>query len=295
MYHNSPFRYPGGKATIAAFLSKTIELNDLTGCSYFEPYAGGAGAGLHLLQEDSVSELRLNDQDPCLAAAWNAILNDTKRFVDAIHSVPLNVAEWMKQQDIFRRADTSNKFQLGFSAFYLNRCNRSGVLRGAAPIGGYAQKGKWKIDARFNRENLAKRVQKIGDRSEQIHMSNMDALDFLLKQVPHGNKRKHVFVYMDPPYYSNADRLYMNSYSDRDHRSLAHYVRRQRILKWAISYDDTEFIRKLYQSASISHISLKYSLQKKQKATELIIAPLHLQLPDSNTPDGTSEIATRSL
>ena len=97
MRYDSPLRYPGGKAKLAAFLSRTIALNDLTGCSYFEPYAGGAGAALRLLREGCVSELRLNDLDPRIAASWNAVLNETERFVEAILSVPLSVTEWKRQ------------------------------------------------------------------------------------------------------------------------------------------------------------------------------------------------------
>ena len=277
----SPLRYPGGKASLAAFLAEVIESNDLSGCAYFEPFAGGAGAALRLLQEDVVSELYLNDLDPRITAFWATVLNAPEQFAEKIRSVAINIAEWRKQRDIYLHPDTSKTFDLGFATFYLNRCNRSGILLGAAPIGGYAQTGKWKIDARFNRQNLANRILAIAGKRESIHITNMDARAFLVKRLPRGRKRQHVFAYLDPPYYSNGGRLYMNSYTDRHHKSIAGYIQQQRVLKWVMSYDDTPFIRDMYRKCVISHLSLQYSLQRKQQAQELLIAPSHLQLPSS--------------
>ena len=139
--HDSPLRYPGGKAALAAFLARAIELNGLAGCSYFEPFAGGAGAALRLLKAEVVSEIHLNDWDPCIAAFWNAALTESERFAAAIQSVPLNISEWRRQQSIYAGGGNGNAFELGFATFYLNRCNRSGMLSGAGPIGGYEQTG----------------------------------------------------------------------------------------------------------------------------------------------------------
>ena len=281
MRYDSPLRYPGGKASLASFLRRTIVLNNLSGCAYFEPFAGGAGAALRLLREGAVSELHLNDYDIRIAAFWRALVEEPDRFADEIMSVPLSIAEWSRQRQIYLRADTSMTFELGFATFYLNRCNRSGILLGAAPIGGYGQKGKWGIDARFSRENLARRVIRIGQNRGRIHISSMDARRFLVEQLPRGKERKRVFVYLDPPYYSNGRRLYLNFYEDEDHRNLARYLRRQYILRWIMSYDDAHLIRQLYKSCIISQISLQYSLQRKQQARELLIAPSHVRVPES--------------
>ena len=274
---------------------RIIKLNKLSGCSYYEPFAGGSGAALRLLRENVVSEIFLNDLDRRIAAFWRAVLNESERFAEAILSVPLSIQEWKKQQQICLRADVRESFELGFAAFYLNRCNRSGVLLEAAPIGGYAQTGKWRIDARFNRENLAERVRMIGREREQIHITRMDAPSFLAKHLPRGLGRQRVFAYLDPPYYFSSNRLYMNSYDDSDHRNLARYMQRQRTLKWVMSYDDAHFIRDLYEPCVISHLSLQYSLQCKQKARELLIAPSHVRLTDSVASLDTREYRYASV
>ena len=216
-----------------------------------------------------------------ITAFWNAVLDEPERFVETIRSVPVSITEWKRQQRVYLDAEASEPFDLGFSVFYLNRCNRSGILAGGAPIGGYAQAGKWQIDARFYRESLAKRVLTIAKKREQIHVTNMDAISFLVKHLPRGSERKHVFAYLDPPYWSNGNRLYMNFYKEQDHKTLAHYIRRQKTLNWVMSYDDAHFIRDLYKTCGTFHLSLQYSLQRKQKARELLIAPSHVRLPGS--------------
>ena len=292
MRYDSPLRYPGGKASLVDLLRRVIELNDLSGSSYFEPFAGGAGAALHLLRENVVSELHLNDADSRITAFWNAAISEPERFVNAILSVPLNIAEWKRQLEVYVRADASKPFELGFSAFYLNRCNRSGIISGGAPIGGYTQTGKWRIDARFNRANLAERVITIATKREQIHVTNMDAVSFLVRHLPRGKRRQRVFAYLDPPYWSSGNRLYMNYYKEREHRELSRYIKRQRMLRWIMSYDSALFIRNLYKAHVVSHIPLQYSLQRKQKAQELLIAPSHVILPQSLSLIDTTESKT---
>ena len=222
--HVSPLRYPGGKASFADFLARTIKLNNLSGCRYFEPFAGGAGAALRLLSENVVSELHLNDVDPRITAFWNAVLNESERFAEAILTVPVSTTEWHKQKEICRYPNGRKPFEIGFATFYLNRCNRSGVIVGAAPIGGYAQVGEWKIGARFYREQLAKRVLTIGRLRDQVCVTEMDAKDFLIRCLPRGLRRRDVFVYLDPPYHMNGNRLYLNFYGDRDHKEIAQYI-----------------------------------------------------------------------
>lgn len=277
---DSPLRYPGGKAFLAAFLSKTLQLNGLSDCSYYEPFAGGAGAALSLLRSNVVSQLYLNDLDPGIVSFWRAALYESKRFAEAIHSVHLSIAEWKRQLEICRLANLDNPFELGFATFFLNRCNRSGIILGAAPIGGYNQTGKWKMDARFYRKTLADRILAIGEYRERIHVSHMDALEFLVDKLPPANERASTFVYLDPPYHEKGDRLYMNVYDDQDHRNLATFIQDQCSLKWMTSYDDTPFVRDLYELCHLSKCSLKYSLQRKREAEELIIFPQGMSHPN---------------
>ena len=284
MRARSPLRYPGGKAALASLLTQFIEGNGLRGCIYFEPFVGGAGAALQLLIEGVVSEVRLNDLDARIYAFWQAALDEHDRFVDMIMSVELSLEQWRKQRDICLHPNQHDTFDLGFAAFYLNRCNRSGILLGSAPIGGYSQAGAWRLDARFYRQTLADRISKLAEHRERIHLSNDDALRFLAKNLPVGDQPEQVFVYLDPPYVSNGNRLYMNNYQARDHGKLAHHLRRQTTVNWVVSYDDTRLIRRLYEDCRVSDIPLRYSLQRKRETKELLITPRHLQTPPELVP-----------
>lgn len=279
MRPSSPLRYPGGKGSLSTFLADLLELNGLTGCEYFEPYAGGAGAALNLLCQGAVSHIHINDADPRVFSLWHAMLNENERFVDQISSAPLDIGEWRRQQAICAQADSSDMFSLGFSAFYMNRCNRSGVLKGAGPIGGYQQAGKWRLDVRFNREELSTRVRIIGELSQRIHVTGLDAIDFLKQSLPYGRGRSKAFVYADPPYVIKGQKLYLNSYGPEDHAELASYLSKQKILPWLVSYDDSPLIKALYKKHQIDMLPIRYSLQSKRSAQELLIAPHHLYLP----------------
>lgn len=281
MRHSSPLRYPGGKGCLSAFLADLLEINDLSGCAYYEPYAGGAGAALNLLRQGAVSRVHINDADPRVFALWRALLADNERFVERIHTVPLDIDEWRRQQAICATADWSDAFSLGFSAFYMNRCNRSGVLKGAGPIGGIAQDGKWRLDARFNRNELASRVLALGALRESIVVTGLDAIEFLKRCLPAGRGRAKAFVYADPPYVVKGQKLYLNAYGPNDHAQLARYLGRQTVLSWLVSYDDTPLIRSLYAQHQIDLLPIRYSLQSKRAAHELLIAPQQLYLPSS--------------
>ena len=269
---------------MTTLLKHVIQLNGLQGCRYFEPYAGGAGAALRLLREGIVSEIYLNDLDVCIAAFWRSVLKESKRFAERILSVQLTVDEWRNQAAIYADSQLHSEFDVGFATFYLNRCSRSGVLHGAGPIGGYTQSGKWKVGVRFYRKTLVDRVYAIEERKDSIHITNMDAIEFLKKQLPKGRGRSRAFVFLDPPYHGKGSRLYLNFYRDKDHQCLSDYLSRQNVLKWIMSYDSTEFIQELYGDHTCSSVPIRYSLQSKRNAEELLISPHYLRTPTDVCP-----------
>lgn len=178
--------------TSTTILGMERRLSYLTPCGLYssrsEPYAGGARAALRLLRQGVVSQLCLNDLDVRIASFWNAALNEPERFVEAILSVPLSTEE-RKQQRMCRKGDTKRRFELGFATFYLNRCDQSGVLAPSCANRGHVQKGRWRLDARFSRPELAERILAISRKREQIHLTNMDDLEFLVRHLPRGHER----------------------------------------------------------------------------------------------------------
>lgn len=237
----SPLRYPGGKNCIFSFMSKLFYENNLLGISYAEPYAGGAGLALRLLFEEYVNKIYINDLDRSIYAFWYSIINDSEAFCNWVANVNISVDNWYIYKDIQRNADKYDLFDLAKSTFFLNRTNVSGVIKGGV-IGGVEQRGKYKIDVRFNKEDLINKIQKIASFRNRISVSNLDGLAFIKKM---DRKREDIFIYLDPPYYKKASDLYMNFYLEKDHENLSRHVRNIN-KRWMISYDHQDFILNLY-------------------------------------------------
>ena len=206
---------------------------------------------------------------------WQSVLFDTERFVNLTQTVNLDVREWRIQREIYLAASQADRLRLGFATFYLNRVNRSGIIKNAGPIGGLRQTGEWKIDARFNRDELCARVTRASSYGRHISVTQHDALDFL----QHLGCAK-TFVYLDPPYYEKGRELYLNHYGAEDHARLAEFMRKPRTFKWAISYDDTPAIRKLYEGFRKTTFQLGYSVSSRKCGRELLISNRDLLLPN---------------
>ena len=260
----SPLRYPGGKWRFAHFFARFLARNFELPPLYIEPYAGGASLALSLLFENKVSEIWLNDLDPAIHACWSSIIYEGERFCDELRKVPLSLKERRHQKDIYAEGAKSGTFALGFATFYLNRTNHSGILNGGV-IGGQSQLGTWKIDARFNRDELVRRVERISALRQKINLTCLDAgilLDSL--KVP-----ANCLVYLDPPYVGAGKALYMNAYKEADHAKV-----RDRVIKlkrkWIVSYDDVPLIRALYKGYRSRGIELLHTAREAKVGSEVL-------------------------
>jgi len=277
----SPLRYPGGKGVLYSFLSNVILYNNFEGCDYYEPFAGGAGVALKLLNEGLVKRVFLNDADKSVYAFWISVLYDTEDFINLIKKTDISIDEWHIQKEIYQN-EKDDLLKLGFAVFYLNRSNRSGIIAKAGPIGGYAQTGNWKIDARFNKDSLIRRILKISNFRDKIIYSNDDALSILQKILGKTNN----FIYLDPPYYHKGRDLYLNIFNDKMHQELSKILRRAKHSNWVLTYDNCHNIKELYFDKKVMTFSLNYSLQEKKKGEELLIIPDNLFIPSQINING---------
>lgn len=275
---NSPLRYPGGKSSIAPFLRDVIELNNLEGGTYIEPYAGGAGAALALLFGGVVDRIVINDFDPVIYAIWASVLYEPGQFVERIKTVPLTIEQWHIQKDILTNHKYHHSLDVGFAAFYLNRCNRSGILK-AGPIGGQSQNGNYTLGVRFNREALIAKIRRIESYQDQIDVFNLDAIQFLQTVIPKIEGPK--LVYLDPPYYEKGLQLYLNAYEHEDHENLAWFLETKlHDCSWILTYDDAAQIKAMYKESNTVTYSLNYFAHHAKRGSELLIAPHSLKLPE---------------
>lgn len=269
----TPLRYPGGKTAYAGLLSEVIRLNDLKDVVLVEPYAGGAGASIKLLVQKKVSQLILNDLDPAIYAFWWSVVNRADALIEKIEKTPISIKEWKIQREISRQNDTSNLLSLGFSTLYLNRCNRSGILS-ANPIGGINQDGTYKIDARFNKEGLIKKISTLAGFSKQIELHNISC-EKLLCGFKRRKDSSNLLVYLDPPYYQKGPFLYLNHYSPEDHEKLSKIVL-DCDFNWIMSYDCHKEIKKLYASVPQYKSQLRYTIIGNESASELVATKLRV-------------------
>jgi DNA adenine methylase len=276
----TPLRYPGGKQKLAPFISEVIEVNDLLGCEYAEPFAGGAGVACELLLSKKVSRIHLNDVSYPIYCFWKAIFDDTERFCRRISSVTLSVDTWKRQRRIFQNPDQHDTFEVGFSTFYLSRCNRSGILHGGL-IGGLKQDGEWLMDARFHRKHLIERIQALAKMKKEIRLRNWDAERFILEYV--NNLPTDTLTYCDPPYYHKADRLYPNYYKPDDHARIAGVIKKRLKTKWLVSYDDAAQIELLYSGVPKLRYTLRYNASTSYEGTEVFFFSNRLIVPTSSS------------
>ncbi len=275
----SPLRYPGGKGKVANFMKLLFLENGLVGGEYVEPYAGGASVALSLLFEEYASHVHINDIDRSVYAFWSAVLNQPAELCGRIWDATLTMDEWHVQRAIQSDPDPE-PLDLAFSTFFMNRCNRSGIISGGV-IGGQDQTGTWKIDARFNRLDLTRRIEKVARYRDRISLSNEDALDFL---EPWTNEdAEAALIYLDPPYYVKGEGLYENFYEHEHHVAIAKRVKGLAV-PWVVSYDAAPQILKMYGFARSTKYSLSYSAADRYKGSEIMFFSPRLTVPQVDTP-----------
>lgn len=267
----SPLRYPGGKASIYDMTRDVIESHNMGLCQYAEPYAGGCGLAFRLLTNGVVDELYLNDIDRSIAALWSTILNQPEELAKLISLAKFDMSEWYKQKAVQDVKHTVEPLILAFSTLYLNRTNRSGIIK-AGVMGGKKQDGNYKMDCRFNKAVLIKKVHQIAAIKDKIHIYNMDAIEFIEKLESLTLPKPLLMV--DPPYYNKGQSLYTNFYNHEDHAAVAEKLVKTN-LPWLLTYDNTPEISDLYKDFAQYQFDINYSAAKKRVGKELFVTSNH--------------------
>ncbi|WP_281336325.1 DNA adenine methylase [Flavobacterium eburneipallidum] len=273
----SPLRYPGGKNKLSAFIAKICLDNNING-HYVEPYSGGASVAVFLLLEGFVSKITINDKDRSIYAFWYCVLNKTKELCNLIENAELTITEWRKQKEIQDNKKTADLLDLGFSTFYLNRTNRSGIIN-AGVMGGMKQNGNYLMDCRFNRFELIGRIKKIAERKKSIRLYKKDAIK-LIDKIQQEAIDENIVFYFDPPYYLKASSLYMNHYQDDSHLNVSEKIKNIKNIKWIVSYDNVPEIRKLYFDCNKKEYSFNHTAYNSRIGQEILFFSPTLKQPD---------------
>jgi DNA adenine methylase len=275
----SPLRYPGGKNKLSPFLAK-ICLDNKIDNHYIEPFAGGASVALFLLIEGYVSRITINDMDKSIYAFWYSILNNCDDFCEMISTAEINIENWHKYKNIQKNKENVDLLELGFSTFYLNRTNRSGIIK-AGVIGGLNQEGNYKMDCRFNKNELIKKIKKISQYRSKISLYNYDASELIDIVISKSKEEQdNSIFYFDPPYYLKAESLYMNHFKHHDHEKLSDKIKSIESIHWIVSYDDNINIENLYHNELKVKYSFNHSAFESRDGKELIFYSKKLKLSE---------------
>ena len=244
MTSTSPLRYPGGKARFTNFIWEAIVSSGEKTKLFIEPFCGGAGASIALLESGKVQRIALNDCDPLVSSFWKVVFGKSQRpkqdfqwLLDKIKSTPVNIEEWRRQKAL--APDTMRA--AAWKCLFLNRTSFNGIIHKAGPIGGWEQRNRT-LDVRFNREKLIKRLNELYFMREEVE--RVDSLNWR-RFCSYFKKPNGAYLYLDPPYYHRAEQLYGYLFNDQAHRSLRNYLIDLK-RPWMLSYDDAPEIRELY-------------------------------------------------
>lgn len=271
----SPLRYPGGKSQIYDYIKELIIANNAT--TYIEPYMGGMRVALRLLFNDDVEKIMVNDFDKGIYAFWYSVLNYTEQLIEKIETTPITIEEWKVQRDIQNNKDNcEDLLSLGFSTLFLNRTNRSGIIK-AGVIGGLKQNSNYKLDCRFNRKKLSEKISLIASMRNRIQLYNMDAEEFIRLNI---SETKKSFTFFDPPYYLKGPGLYTSFYNHENHLSLSETIKECIPDKnWILTYDVSDEILNMYDRFRHEKYYLNYSVTKPNKGIEYMFYSEQLIIP----------------
>ena len=244
---------------------------------WMEPFAGGAGAGLTLLASNTVEEVWLVEKNPALAALWRAMLHQGDELAATVSTTIPDMNLWHQSKEILAQvassAQTFDDLTVGFAAFIVNRCSRSGIIApNVGPIGGKNQTGQWLIGARYNGPELASRILTLHSwaRAGRLNISEDDAID-RITDLNISGIGDEVMLFVDPPYIREGNRLYAHGMTADDHQRLADALNRCRS-PWLLTYDDEPTVHEtLYPERRVMLFDIPNTANKARIATELLV------------------------
>jgi DNA adenine methylase len=265
----SPLRYPGGKSKAVKQIIKIIPSYN----EYREPFVGGGSLFIYLKQKYPTKKYWINDIYRNLYYFWKMCKNQPDELVSAIYDFRKKFNDGKSLYNyLTENIESFDPLKKAAAFFVFNRITFSGTTES----GGYSQTAYIK---RFTVSSI-ERVKKLSTILGHTRITNYDYEDV----VKAGGE--NVFIFLDPPYFSaKKSALYGkngNLHKKFDHERFA-YTMKNCNHKWLITYDDNEYIRKLFSFANIKTWDLTYGMRNvnknaDKKGKELFIANYPLDI-----------------
>lgn len=271
----SPLRYPGGKRKLVTYVASALDRNGIPKINrIIEPFAGGAAMSISLVEAKIAHEAILNDLDPLVSSFWSVVFSDHHfELADRILDAKVTLAEWEKQ----RVANPTDIVDKAFKCIFLNRTSFSGSLNpSAGPLGGKSQSSANRIDCRWNANELADRIWRLGRLSGKVRVYNRDFRSLVgsFRSAHSRNPDLLALWYFDPPFFHKADKLYRHWFRNEDHRALARCLERLNE-PWILSYDSCPEARQMYiDYPGRSAVDMRYTAAKSMTVQKIECAEM---------------------
>jgi len=274
----SPYRYPGGKTKLTKHIIRSVEkaFNHSDKFTFVDVFVGGGSVSLGVANEYPNTSFLLNDMDEWIFSFWKSITDQTMttELISLIkkYEIP-TIEDFNELRKQCQKNDISCSYK-GFLALFFNRTAFSGIFR-SGPIGGYSQKGEYKIHCRYNAPKLALMTKDISDyfHNRRVKILQQDFKTII--KICTKKQRQNCLMYLDPPYMTQGKQLYNHFMQYKDYEEMANALKNTDI-KWIISHDDCPDFINMYKGwANIKTIEgVPYTINsiKNKRKTELIIS-----------------------
>lgn len=289
----SPLRYPGGKGRMGPYLADLMasQYGLLEVEIWAEPFAGGLGAGLHVLAADVAEEVWFCETNPALAALWRMIRTDLDDLARRIELTNPTIDLFYASREMVKNAATTGGHddqELAVAALILNRCSRSGIVApNVGPIGGKDQAGKYTVKSRFDPAKVAARLRALSPYTQRLRQYDCSGIEFLRGLDGGVGIEEEMLAFVDPPYTDVGNDLYGRGMSVAEHRELA-WILNTSPMRWALTYDATPHIwTDWYPNRAVMEYGISHSAHKQHADTEYLIVSDNLILDPIRAPLST--------
>jgi len=276
----SPLRYPGGKSRAIPFLKYFIpECKELR-----EVFFGGGSFTFYCVQHFKEKIYSASDLNYELYCFWSQLKNNSQKLIEEVQQIyDIVKISQMQGEDSYeygkklfedildRRNDDLSELQRAIDFFILNRITFSGVV----DSGGYSQGS---FEGRFTQSS----IQRLSETVPVIQNIDFYCEDYSYLIEKTG---QDAFLFLDPPYYSaTKSKLYGKKgilHTQFDHQLMFECLKKTNH-KWLITYDNSDYIKKLYKDFYQVKWQLQYGMTNRNNASsisgnEILIANYNIE------------------